>query len=403
MDDCFPDLAASDAACLLTALPQMNIRAEMTNKETFDKLLDRVLSHSVATGASDIHASVGESIHYRIEGQLSAESFPELPQDRFTNEAAAAFANSILTDDQQFQLKTRGSVDGALSLDQEHRFRFNVFRRGNETCFAFRRLANTVPSLNQLGLSERLYGLCDLTDGLVLVAGPTGSGKSTTIASMIDRINQTRSCHIITIEDPVEFIHRSNQALVNQRQVGTDVESFSQALQDAVRQDPDVILVGELRDLETIRTAITAAETGHLVFASVHAGDCKTAIERLIGAFSPEEQDLAQRLVATVLRTVIVQHLLSSRPHPNREQDYKPTRVLASEVMHVNSAISNLIASSSLNQIASIIQTSGDEGMWTLDDSLARLWRTRLISEQTARSLARSPEILAQISRRNRA
>ena len=220
---------------------------------------------------------------------------------------------------------------------------------------------------------------------------------------MIDRINRSRNGHLITIEDPIEFIHQSDQSLVNQRQIGTDVENFSQALLDAVRQDPDVILVGELRDLETIRTAITAAETGHLVFASVHAGDCKTAVERLVGAFSAGEQNLAQRLVATVLRTVIVQHLLPRQKNPNLDdQPQNSRRVLASEVMHVNSAIANLIATSNLNQIASIIQTSGEEGMWTLDESLAKLLRERLISAKTATSLARNPEILAQLTRRGR-
>ena len=368
-----------------------------------DSLLNRVLARAVEIEASDIHASVGEPIHFRVEGQLQREHFNELQENRFALKQSQDFSLAILNEAQIEQLKTRGSVDGAFSINPENRFRFNAFQRSGQTCFSFRRLANTVPNLAQLGLSDKLYRLCELTDGLVLVAGPTGSGKSTTIASMIDRINKTRSSHVITIEDPVEFIHRSDLSLVNQRQIGLDVDTFGQALVDAVRQDPDVILVGELRDLETIRTAITAAETGHLVFASVHAGDCKTAIERLIGAFSSEEQNLAQRLVATVLRSVIVQHLLPRLENANSSSESNSTRVLASEVMHGNAAISNLIANGNLNQIASIIQTSGEEGMWTLDDSLAKLWRSRMISEKTARALARNPEILSQISRGRRA
>lgn len=372
------------------------------DNQTIDKQLAGILQKCIEQDATDVHLSPGEAIHFRIDGILRSDLDDSIDNGILDSTTAETIVASLLTDAQLNQLQERGSVDGAFSLDVEHRFRFNVYRRGGETCFAFRRLANTVPNLNQLGLDDRLYDIAELKDGLILVAGPTGSGKSTTIASLIDRINQTRSCHIITIEDPVEFIHRTNRALVNQRQIGVDVHSFNQALLDAVRQDPDVILVGELRDVETIRTAITAAETGHLVFASVHAGDCKTAIERLVGAFSPEEQNLAQRLVATVLRTVIVQHLLSRLPNPNLD-DQPSTRVLASEVMHVNSAVSNLIATGNLNQIASIIQTSGVEGMWTLDDSLATLWRKRLISEKTAKSLARNPEVLLQMTRRTRA
>ena len=368
--------------------------------EQQSELLNKVLLKAVSLDASDIHAAPGEPLHFRIDGSLTQEFFAELPDNLFTNEACQEFSDAILTPTLVRHLQENGSTDGAISLDQQNRFRFNAFKRSGETCFAFRRLANTIPGLDELGLDEKLYDLCSLTDGLVLVAGPTGSGKSTTIAALINRINQTRSSHIITIEDPVEFIHRSDQSLVNQREIGSDVGDFSQALKGAMRQDPDVILVGELRDLETIRTAITAAETGHLVFASVHAGDCKTSIERLVGAFSAEEQNLAQRLVATVLRTVIVQHLLPRHQNPNVDEPQSTRRVLASEVMHVNSAISNLIATSNLNQFASIIQTSGDEGMWTLDDSLAKLWRARLISEKTARGLARHPETLAQISRR---
>lgn len=376
----------------------------MTDRNPTNELLEEILARAINMNASDVHVSPGQPIHYRVDGKLRQESFDQLNENRCEESNSIGILEVILDSVQKSQFQQRGSVDGAFSLNPQHRFRFNAYRRNGATCFAFRLLANKIPELNTLGLDDRLYNLCELTDGLILVAGPTGSGKSTTIAALIDRINHTRSSHIVTLEDPVEFIHRSVKSLVNQRQIGTDVETFHQALMDAVRQDPDVILVGELRDLSTIRTAITAAETGHLVLASVHAGDCKTAVERLVGAFPAEEQNLAQRLVATVLRTVIVQHLLPRQKNPNVDEvDQKSTRVLASEVMHVNTGISNLIANANLSQLASLIQTSGEEGMWTLDDSLAKLLRARLISEKTALSLARNPETMGQMLRQNRA
>ncbi len=377
----------------------------MNPHNPFPEFMKVILVRSVESNVSDIHCSVGEPIHFRVDGQLNKIDFPQLEQNQFSSQMAEEFSNSILTESQQDQLASRGSVDGAFSIDSDHRFRFNIYRRQGQISFSFRRLSNVIPSLEKLGLNPKLYDKCAIQDGLVLVVGPTGSGKSTTIASLIDRINAQRASHIITLEDPIEFIHTSQKALVNQRQVGVDVDNFHQALVDAVRQDPDIILVGELRDVETIRTAITAAETGHLVFASLHAGDCKTAIERLVSAYPAEEQDLAQRLVATVLRTIVVQHLLPRLAGKNQNPDPAAIsqRVLASEVMHANQAVSNLIANGNLNQLSSIIQNSNEEGMWTLDDSLARLWRQRLISERTAFGLARNPEILSQISLRTRA
>ncbi len=368
----------------------------MAVHQSISESLQKILTDAVDTGASDVHLAPGENIYLRVEGVLVKRD------QQLTSQQTKGFAQSVLSAAQIGQLDSRGSVDGAISLDDESRFRFNIYLRDDSICFALRLLPKTIATLGELGLGDQLYQLCDLKDGLILVAGPTGSGKSTTIAALIDRINQRRSSHIVTIEDPIEFVHRSTKSLVNQRQVGTDVPSFQQALLDAVRQDPDVILVGELRDLETIRTAITAAETGHLVFASVHAGDAKTAIERLISAYSAEEQNFAQRLVATVLRSVIVQHLLPRYESLNQplETEAKLGRVLASEVMHVNSAIANLIANGTLSQIASMIETNQDDGMWTLDGSLARLWRSRKISEQTARSLARNPAMLNQLSKR---
>lgn len=372
----------------------------MNNK--INNQFEQLLREAVALGASDVHLASNEPVHLRIDGELCKPAVSCFSAERVEPEIADRFANWLLSAHQKEMLESRGAVDGAFSLDEENRFRFNIYRRDGNLCLALRFLSNHIPGLEELGLNETLYNVCDVKDGLVLVAGPTGSGKSTTIASLIDRINNTRSCHIITIEDPVEYVHRSKQALVNQRSIGTDVMDFNSALVDAMRQDPDVILVGELRDIDTIRTAITAAETGHLVFGSVHAGDCKTSIERLVGAFSAEEQQLAQRLVATVIRTVIVQHLLPRTKNPNlAPNDDEPKRVLASEVLHGNSAVSNLIANGKLSQLNAILETCGDEGMWTLDDSLAKLWRSRKISEQTARSLSRNPEVLLQLVRRS--
>lgn len=370
-----------------------------------DPDLQAILAAAIEAEASDVHLASGEPVYFRIAGELirPTNSAP-------AGELAAAWIEQRLQElanaSQQQKFQERGSVDGAFTC-QGHRFRFNAYLRQQAPCLAIRRLSETIPSLQELGIDPRLYEVCNLTDGLILVAGPTGSGKSTTIAALIDRINQQRQSHVITIEDPVEFLHPSKRSLVNQRQVGHDVESFQQALLDAMRQDPDVILVGELRGLETIRTAITAAETGHLVLATVHAGDTKTAIERLVSAYSADEQNLAQRLVATVLRCVLVQHLLPRVRRPaGGTEDAAPrgfrARVLATERVHVNAGLANLIASGNLSQLASLIQTSGEEGMWTLDDSLAHLLRRGQISQKTALSLARQPEMLGRLARRGR-
>ena len=379
--------------------------------------LQTILESSNSVGASDIHLSAGEPIFLRVAGALrpvssfvidfalNSDSIPDLADETWL----AKLASDLLTESQVQCLVDRGSADGAFSFSG-YRFRFNAFRRSGKICFALRQLADQIPSLDQLGIDRRLYDVCNLKDGLILVAGPTGSGTSTTIASLIDRINQQRECHIITVEDPVEFLQSSAKSLVNQRQIGPDVSSYHQALLDAMRQDPDVILVGELRDIDTIRTAITAAETGHLVFATVHAGDTKTAVERLVSAYSADEQNLAQRLVATVLRSVVVQHLILRQEKPGEEKANdranaqagfggSKSRVLATERVHVTSAIANLIASGNLSQLASIIQTSGEQGMWTLDESLALLLRQGAISEKTARSLARQPELLGKLAR----
>ena len=228
------------------------------------QLITQILARAQKMGASDIHLAADEIPFCRLSGELQSMG---TDIDATKPKQLSAIIDDVLDEQQKQQLMERGSVDGALSIDDASRYRFNIFRCGGKLSIALRQLENQFRPLNTLGLNDDLYELCDLKDGLVLVAGPTGSGKSTTLATLIDRINQQRKCHIITIEDPIEYVHRNKLSLVSQRQIGVDTGNFAQALVDAVRQDPDVILVGELRDLDTIRTAVMAAETGHLVFA----------------------------------------------------------------------------------------------------------------------------------------
>lgn len=283
-------------------------------------------------------------------------------------------------------LMEKGAIDGSYTSPAGCRYRFNIFRENSRTAIALRRLDDRFLSLAELNLPANLADFCNCRDGLFIVTGPTGSGKSTTLATLIDIINRTRSGHIITIEDPVEYIHKSQKCLVNQRQVGRDAASFNAALVESLRQDPDVILVGEIREVETIRTAITAAETGHLVFTTLHAGDCIGAVERMISVFPAGEQDGIRHQLAMVLRGIFAQHLL---PVEKGER-----RVAACELMVVTQAIANLIASGRSNQIYSAIETGQSSGMLTLDQSLAGLCSAGLISEFTACAISKNPDML---------
>jgi twitching motility protein PilT len=240
-----------------------------------------------------------------------------------------------------------------------------------------------------------------MPDGLVIVAGPTGAGKSTTLATLIDRVNQTRRAHIVTIEDPIEYLHRSSMSLVNQRQVGLDAGGFNDALVASLRQDPDVILVGEIRDLNTIRTAITAAETGHLVFTTVHAGDCVGTIERLVSVFPAEEQHGIRRQLSLVLRAIITQHLVVADGErgllePGTDGGARRRRIVVSEVLMATGAVNNLIATGKASQIYSAMESGGAAGMQTLDESLAQLCVGRWITEQTAAVMSRNPAVVRE-------
>jgi twitching motility protein PilT len=369
-------------------------------------LVDGLLTECIRQDASDLHLAPNLPAYLRVEGVLE----PQTDRPLITADDTARITDYLIGDLDRGPLDSSGSVDGAITGPGGIRFRFNVFRRQGAISIALRRLEDRFRSLEELGLPDELYRLCDLPDGLIVVAGPTGCGKSTSLATMLDRINQTRPCHMITIEDPIEYLHTTAKALVNQRQVGTDTAGFYEALVASLREDPDVILVGEIRDLNTIRTAIVAAETGHLVFTTVHAGDCVGAIERLVSVFPADEQDGIRRQLSLVLRAIVAQHLLvADGPTPNGHSGLRPSdaaqrrsRVVASEVLLVNPAVANLIATAKSNQIYSAMETGTGMGMQTLEQDLARLWVAGRISETTAVAMARNPNIMRERAARMR-
>ena len=376
-------------------------------------LLESLLAECVRRDASDLHLVPDLPPYLRVEGVL--RPWPERPP--LAADAITGIAACLTAGLSRKPLETTGSVDGAMTGPDGTRYRFNVFRRQGRLSIAIRRLEDRFRTLGELGLSDNLYRLCDLPDGLILVAGPTGAGKSTTLATLLDRINETRPCHMVTIEDPIEYVHVTRTALVNQRQVGTDASGFHEALVASLRQDPDVILVGEIRDLNTIRTAIVAAETGHLVFTTVHAGDCVGAVERLVAVFPADEQDGIRRQLALVLRAIITQHLVvaDGPGHANHQAEgdaggqppgeispQRRARVVTSEVLIVTPAVANLIATGKSNQITSAMESGGASGMQTLEQDLARLWVTGRISETTAVAMARNPGVLRDRAARMR-
>lgn len=381
--------------------------AEINTDERPEDLLLRLLNEAIARKASDLHLSAGHRPYFRQQGHLATANDWAV-QDADTLSGIAGVLASRTHAKMPPEI---GSLDGALSADDGTRFRFNIFRRSGAFSIALRRLEERIRSLPELGLPADLYQLADYSHGLVLIAGPTGSGKSTTLATLIDRINQSRSGHIITIEDPIEYLHNSNRSLVDQREVGQDTLSFNEALVAAMRQDPDVILVGEIRDLNTIRTAITAAETGHLVFATVHAGDCVGSIDRVVSVFQPEEQTAIRRQLAMVLRAVVSQKLImGDGPQIKKALESegddplaaKSKYVLVSEVMKVTNPVANLISQSKDSHIYSSIETGRNDGMYTADECLAQLLRTGQISERTAKGLARNPQMVTSRASRLR-
>lgn len=354
-------------------------------------LFESLLSLCEEFGASDLHLAADVPPRFRIRGAL-VEKGGYRAFDMKTVDAIAMELGLLTlplgcpdgTERVRMILSKEGSIDGAMTAPSGTRYRFNVFRDLGRHAVALRRLDLTFRSFAELGLPSVVEDFCSLSDGLVAVTGPTGSGKSTTLATMVDRINRTRNAHVITIEDPVEFIHKSVCSLVNQRQIGRDATSFNSALVAALRQDPDVILVGEVRDQETIRTALRAAETGHLVLTSLHAGDCAGAIERMVAVFPAEEQPSIRQQLALVLRGIFAQHLV---PRADRTG-----RVPVCELMVNNAAIANFIANGRSQQIYSAIETGGPYGMQTTDQSLRMLLEEGLIEPSVAMALSKNPQ-----------
>ncbi|MEL6714022.1 MAG: PilT/PilU family type 4a pilus ATPase [Planctomycetota bacterium] len=352
--------------------------------------LQQLLEHCVREDASDVHLVEGLPPYVRTQGPL--ETAPgEPPMDR------AAMVAIVERLSPQLLERGTGSVDGAFTGGDGTRYRFNAYWRSGGLAVALRRLEDRFRGLAELGLPETLYSLCSIPNGLIVVSGPTGSGKSTTLATLIDRINQEHPCHVITIEDPIEYVHRPARALVNQREVGTDTASFNDALVDSLREDPDVVLVGEIRDTDTIRTAITAAETGHLVLTTVHAGDCVSTIERMVGVFPADEQPAIRQQLALVLRCVVSQRLLvadGARVKAAEASERARQRTVASEVLMVTPAVANLVLQSKSSQIYSAMEAGSAVGMQTFEQDLARLLVDGKLSERSAVAAAKRPEIL---------
>lgn len=331
-------------------------------------------------GASDVHITVGVKPKCRIRGVLVAlEEFEVLYPP-----ATKVLVESMLNTTNQAIFNEKGEADFAYSIPEVGRFRVNAFhQRGS--CAAVIRIVNTViPDSDSLGIPGSVLELCNKKRGLVLVTGPTGSGKSTTLASLIDIINRQKEVHIITLEDPIEYLHNHSKAVVNQREIGLDTQSYANALRAALREDPDIILVGEMRDLDTISTAITAAETGHLVFSTLHTIGAAPTIDRVIDVFPPHQQTQIRVQLASVLESVISQQLL---PTADRKG-----RVAAFEVMHGTPAVKNLIREGKTHQIESIMQTSKKFGMQTMDDALFDLYMKHRIDGAHALEFAQNYE-----------
>jgi twitching motility protein PilT len=352
---------------------------------TTDPMLETLLRATVDSGSSDLHLTVGRPATARRDGMLiSFENVPVLTPDDVER-----MILSLLDERKLDELRRARQVDFSFGLPGVGRFRANAFRQRGNLALALRVVPFRVRSLEELGAPAACTTLLNRPYGIVLVVGPTGSGKSTTLAAMIDRINETRPVHILTIEDPVEYLHHHKMAMVNQREVGTDVDSFTDGLRSALREDPDVVLLGEMRDLDSMEISLSLAETGHLVFATLHTNDAAQALDRIIDVFPAERRDQIQIMLAGALQGIISQRLLPS---------VGGGRVAGYEVMVANEAIRNLVREGKSRQMRNMIATGAHEGMQTIEMDLARLVAAGLITLETAMASSAYPkEVQAQL------
>jgi twitching motility protein PilT len=350
--------------------------------------IDDLLEQMVSRNASDLHVTTETPPVIRVRGEIARlEGYEPL-----TSEDTQQLLYRILSSERQKQLEIKRQLDFSHSIPGLARFRVNVYFQKESLAAAFRLIPQELKTLEELGIPASLHQLAEKPRGIVLVTGPTGSGKSTTLAALIDEINRNRSEHILTVEDPIEFLHRHKRCIVNQREIGPDATSFSEALKAALREDPDVILVGEMRDLETISTALTAAETGHLVFGTLHTQSAPSTIDRIIDVFPPEQQEQVRIMIAMSLQGVVTQTLLPTADGAGR--------VPALEILLPDDAVRNLIRQGKVEQIYSVMQTNTAKGMQTMEQALADLIQRRVVSVEDGLSRSSRPQQLIGILER---
>lgn len=348
--------------------------------------IKELLQLTIDRNSSDLHIIAGIPPYLRIEGQLMA--VPNEPV--LTHDIIEKFAKEVLTTEQMEKLTVNREIDFSLPFNEKARFRINAYTQKRTYAIAFRAIPIDIPDIKTLGLPKILHTFTSLRQGFILVTGPTGHGKSTTLAAILNEINKTRSEHILTIEDPVEFIFRPDKSIISQREMGTDTHSWHTALRSALREDPDVVLVGEMRDYETMASALTVAETGHLVFASLHTNSAAQTIDRIVDVFPEEQQPQVKLQLSNVIEAVFSMRLVPS---------IEGKRVVAYEVMLGTSAIKTAIREGKTHQIDNILQTSTEIGMNTLEMSLANLVKSGKINLEIAQSFSLRPEELSRLVR----